>query len=73
MEPFRILIDQVVYKLGDTLFDREYKYELVDVLNEMVLIDGKKQYVSTAISIYVKSVLDAIDKKSLYELKMYEL
>ena len=73
MEPFRILVDRIVYEMGDVQFDKAYKYKLIDLLNNTVLIDGKKQYVSNAINIYVKRVLDAIEKKSLYELKMYEL
>lgn len=73
MEPFRVLVDQIVIEMGDVQFDQDYKYKLINILNETIYIDGKEQYVANAIGIYVKSVLDAIDKKSLYELKMYEL
>lgn len=42
-------------------FEHNEKMQLVDVLNQEVLIDGKKQYVNNAIKIYCKSVFDALN------------
>ena len=59
MEPFRVLIDQKVLRMKLMDFEHEEKMQLVNVLNQEVLIDGKKQYVNNAIKIYCKSVFDS--------------
>ena len=58
MEPFRVLIDQKIFQMKLIDFEHNEKMQLVDVLNQEVLIDGKKQYVNNAIKIYCKSVFD---------------
>ena len=65
MEPFRPLVDKIVKENFNERFDGGMKVKLVDVLNHKVRIKGKDQYVSNAISIYVKSVFNAIDKKDV--------
>lgn len=72
MEPFRPLIDKIVKKNFNERFDGGMKLKLVDVLNHKVRIKGKDQYVSNAISIYVKSVFNAIDKKDIDQLEFFE-
>ena len=79
MEPFRVLIDQKVLQMKLIDFEHSEKMQLVDILNQEVLIDGKKQYVNNAIKIYCKSVFDALndDDSSLMrfyriELQIYE-
>ena len=54
-----------------TEFDSKVKYQLLDVLNQEVRINGNKEYVSKAIRIYVKSVCDAIEEQDLTFLKFY--
>ncbi|MEG0282975.1 MAG: type II CRISPR-associated endonuclease Cas1 [Clostridia bacterium] len=73
MEPFRPLIDAVVYKADNEFFDKSYKYKLINVLNMQIKINGKDQYVSNAIKIYVQSVIDAIEKKDSNLVLKYEL
>ncbi len=67
MEPYRIIIDRVVYANVERPFDKDYKRILVEALNEKVTIDGKKQYITNAIKIYVSSVFDALcgERKSI--------
>ena len=60
MEPFRVLIDQKVLQMKLIDFEHSEKMQLVDILNQEVLIDGKNQYVNNAIKIYCKSVFDAV-------------
>ncbi len=62
MEPFRPLIDNIVYRNKNEYFDNNFKLKLVDVLNHKVKIAGKEQYVSNAVTLYVKSVFDALEK-----------
>lgn len=72
MEPFRPLIDGIVKKHESDIFDSSYKLYLLDVLNIKVTIKKKEQYVSNAISIYVKSVLDAIEKENIQLLEFFD-
>jgi len=62
MEPFRVLIDKKVKEMVFEEFGHEEKINLVAVLNEEVVIDGKRQYVNNAIKIYCKSVFDALNE-----------
>lgn len=62
MEPFRVLVDDYVYNSGFTFFSSDYKFALVDLLNKQVTIKGRKHFVTNAISIYVKSVFEAINQ-----------
>ena len=63
MEPFRPLIDRTVRDLEFADFGKEQKREVIQTLNEQVLIGEKNQYVVTAIRIFVRSALDAMDQK----------
>lgn len=73
MEPFRVLVDQVV--LGMTLneFEHEQKMELVNLLNQEIEIDGRIQYVGNAIKIYCKSVFDALNGDDSSLIRFYKI
>ena len=62
MEPYRPFIDIKVLQMKIEKLEHEEKMELANVLNSRVVIDGREQFLSNALSIYVKSILDAIDK-----------
>lgn len=72
MEPFRILIDKIVYEMSVTKFEPKEKLQLVSVLNNQVFITQKKHYVNNAIKIYCKSVLDSLDTDDISLLKFYK-
>ena len=79
MEPFRPFIDCTVVKQLHNQFDNNTRHQLVDILNRRIEIDQREQYIQNAISLYVKSVLDALDlnepniiKFPKYELSLYE-
>lgn len=63
MEPFRPLIDCVVYQNKELPFDNSFKRKLIDILNRKVVINGKEQYINNAINIYVKSVITSIEEE----------
>lgn len=71
MEPFRILVDKKVYEMQPEKFEHEEKMQILDILNEEVLIDGKNNYVLNAIKIYCKSVFDAVEGKDVSLLKFF--
>ena len=73
MEPYRVLVDMEVLKLGVTEFGVEQKRTLVNVVNSSVVIRDTEQTVLNAIKIYVKSVFDAINEGNLELIKFFEL
>lgn len=73
MEPFRPIVDQRVLKfLPFNEFTKEHKTDLIDLLNTEIYIDGRKQYLSNAIKIYCKSVLDALSDNNVSAIKFYQ-
>lgn len=72
MEPFRVLIDEIVYQNKEESFNSKYKMELLNVLEKKLLIDGKEQYLTNAIRIYTKSIFNALEKGNLEEIKFFD-
>ena len=72
MEPFRTLVDKIVYNLKPEIFNHNEKMELTNILNKEVIIDGKINYVNNAIKIYCKSVFDAINQQDVSLIKFYK-
>lgn len=72
MELFRILVDREVVNMSMTEFAQDEKMRLVDILNQEVVIDGKKQYVNNAIKIYCKSVFDALNENDSALIRFYK-
>ena len=52
MEPFRVLVDRYVYFMKLDKFTSEEKQKLINLLNDEVIIDTKRNYVNNAIKIY---------------------
>ena len=71
MEPFRILVDREVVNMSMTEFAQDEKMRLVNILNQEVMIDGRKQYVNNAIKIYCKSVFDALNENDSALIRFY--
>lgn len=73
MEPFRVLVDRMVYRMQPIEFGKEEKHEMWKLLDQKVEIDGQDQFVMNAIKIYTKSVLDAINEGDSSEMKFYNM
>lgn len=73
MEPFRVLVDRMVYQMQPTEFGKEEKHEMWKLLDQKVEIDGQNQFVMNAIKIYTKSVLDAINEGDSSGMKFYNM
>lgn len=71
MEPFRVIVDRVVYDMSPTKFDKDEKHRMWEVLDKKVIVDGQLQFTLAAIKQYTKSVLDAINNKDLSNIKFY--
>ncbi len=73
MEPFRVLVDRQVVCMPLEQFDHDEKMELVNILNQEVIIDGKVQYVNNAIKLYTKSVFDALNENDSALIRFYQI
>lgn len=73
MEPFRPMVDQKVYNMELTVFEKQEKMELVNILNESVYINDRTEYVNNAIKIYCRSIFDALNDNDVSMIKFYLL
>ena len=71
MEPFRPLVDRIVYGMMPDKFEKEEKLRVLSVLNEEVWIGNKREYVNNAIRTYCKSVFDAIEEQDVSMIRFY--
>lgn len=71
MEPFRILVDRLVYSEIPVEFGKDEKHYMWNVLEQNILIDGSRQSVSNAIKIYTRSLFDAINEKDSSYIRNY--
>lgn len=71
MEPFRPLVDEIVYEMQPKKFEHEEKVKILELLNKEVRVDDKVQTVNNAIKIYTKSVFDAISSNDTSLLRFY--
>lgn len=71
MEPFRILIDKRAYEIKPEKFEHDEKMQMVDILNQEIMIDGKRNYLNNAIKIYCKSVFDAMNEQDISLIRFY--
>ncbi len=62
IEPFRAIVDNIVVDNIGCEFDKDYRYKLIGVLNSKMEIEGKSYYLTNAIQIYVKGILNALDE-----------
>lgn len=73
MEPFRPLVDKIVYENCNLELNKNQKYKLIDVLNNKIEIGHKEQYVGNAIPIYTQSVFDALETEKESKILNYEI
>lgn len=73
MEPFRVLVDRIVYESQFTKFETEEKNDLFHLLEKEIKIGGSKQVLTNGIRIYVRSVFDALCDDNPQEILFYSL
>jgi len=73
MEPFRVLVDRMVFRMEREVFDTDTKRQLQNVINQKVKIAGKEYTIIDAIGIYCKSVFNALCTGDLSQISFYEL
>lgn len=72
MEPYRVLVDRIVYQHQFTKFETEEKHAVLEVLKGEVVINHSRQILPNAIKIYVKSVFDALLYEDAGQVAFYE-
>lgn len=72
MEVFRPIIDEKVLEAKFEKFEKEEKYQMVDLLNKVVVMDGKHCHLTQAIKVFCKSVFDALEERDLSLIKFYK-
>lgn len=72
MEPFRPIVDDFVYQMQPQRFEKEEKHFLLRILEQELLIDGKREILVNAIKIYTKSIFDALNEDNRFLIKFYE-
>ena len=68
MEPLRPMVDSMVLDMPEEVTIGS-KHEMANILNHVVEINGKHQYLNNAMGIYVKSVTDALDADDVGKLR----
>lgn len=71
IEPFRVIVDRYVYYNRSRPLDTEYKRELISLMTQKVFYE-KEYYLTDAIGLYVRNVIDAIRSGDIKRLKIYE-
>ena len=72
MEPWRVLIDRKVFRMRPEVFEHEQKMQVLDVLNDEVILGGKREVVNNALKIYCRSVFDAIEERDISLIRFYK-
>ena len=72
MEPYRPLVDYIVYNNINNVLDKSYKYKLINIINESVNIEYKEQFVSNAIPIFINSVFRFLENERESKISNYE-
>ena len=73
MEPFRPIIDDIVYFNKDNYFDKDFKLKLIDVLNTKVNINNGNYYLPNAISLYLSSITKALEANDIDQILKVEV
>ena len=73
MEPFRVLVDRMVYENQFQQFGTEEKHTMLHLLEREVILGNNKQVFTNAIRIYVRSIFDALCDGDTGEILFYSL
>ena len=71
MEPFRPLVDELVWNLKPEKFEHEEKMEVLKLLQKELEISGRKELLTNAIKIYCRSIFDALNDNDPSLIKFY--
>ena len=73
MEPFRVMVDDIVFSSMPFVFDSDMKYQLLQIFNRTVSVNDCEYYFSSALSIYTKNILKCITNNKIEEMEFFEV
>lgn len=75
MEPYRPLVDSIVYSHLPDKFESLQKYQILDIFNKEILVNDKKCTLINSISLYCRGIFNALNEndENLMNLIDYEL
>lgn len=71
MEPYRPIIDEMVFGMSPDQFEKQEKLQIINILNTEGVINGQKHFLLQAIKIYCKSVFEALNEGDTGLIKFY--
>lgn len=71
MEPFRVIVDEWVYAMNPTTFEKEDKWNILNVLEKEVIIGGRKEVLTNAIKLYCRSIFEALNENDTSMIQFY--
>ncbi|MDD4053921.1 MAG: type II CRISPR-associated endonuclease Cas1 [Bacilli bacterium] len=73
IEPFRVIVDEYVFYNQDLPFDKNYKLNLVNLLNKKFFYNTKEYFLLDIIRMYVKDVLQAVSDNNISMVREFNL
>lgn len=72
MEPFRPIVDELVWKMEPECFETEEKRKILQMVNREVSIAGRREVLDNAVKIYCKSIFDVLEGNADAVIRFYE-
>ena len=72
MEPFRPIVDELVWKMKPECFETEEKRDILQMVNREVSIAGRREMLDNAVKIYCKSIFDVLEGNAGAVIRFYE-
>lgn len=72
MEPYRPIVDELVWKMKPECFETEEKREILQMVNREVSIAGRREMLDNAAKIYCKSIFDVLEGNADAVIRFYE-
>lgn len=74
MEPFRPIVDRLVFDNIDGDFTRDDKYLLIDMMNQCITYRGGSYRVGSVVGLYVRDCLSALNRRlSIDEIEAFDV
>lgn len=73
IEPFRVIIDEYVYENIGRVLDKDYKFELVNLLNKQVKFNNENITLAMAIKQVTKDIINHLNCQIYEGIRLYEL
>ena len=71
MEPFRIIVDEMVFSLELEQFEHDEKMKVLKILDKEVSIDGRREFCLNSIRIYCRSIFEALNENDTSIIRFY--